>query len=89
MRSPFLPCSLPRTLLLAALLLASLSAEAAPMPFYRWQSKLDGAYTCQQTSPGSGWQKIGGPFRDAGCREALPQTPPPKGLAVPKVLKPL
>lgn len=74
-------------LTLAALLATALSATAAPMPFYRWQSKLDGAYTCQQTSPGDGWQKIGGPFRDAGCREMLPQTPPPKGLALPKVLK--
>jgi hypothetical protein len=79
MRSHFLP--------LVAVLLASMSATAAPMPFYKWQSKLDGAYTCQQTSPGSGWTKLAGPFRDAGCRERLPQTPPPKGLAVPKVLK--
>ena len=71
-------------LLVASLLLISLSAVAAPMPFYKWQSKLDGRYACQQTSPGDGWQKIGGPFRDAGCREMLPQTPPPKGLAVPK-----
>ncbi|WP_152221114.1 hypothetical protein [Pseudomonas sp. SCB32] len=76
MRSLFLP--------VVPLLLASLSAIAAPMPFYKWQSKVDGAYTCQQTSPGDGWQKIGGPFRDAGCREMQPQTPPPKGLAVPK-----
>ncbi|MFV3411019.1 hypothetical protein ACQCLI_03600 [Pseudomonas nitroreducens] len=79
MRSHNLSLALP----LAALLL-SLSAQAAPMPFYRWQSKLDGAYTCQQTSPGEGWQKVSGPFRDAGCREMLPQTPSPKGLAVPK-----
>ncbi|WP_315809038.1 MULTISPECIES: hypothetical protein [Pseudomonas] len=79
MRSYFLP--------LAALLGVSLNLAAAPMPFYKWQSKLDGAYTCQQTSPGSGWQKIGGPFSDAGCRKALPQTPPPKGLAVPKSLR--
>ncbi|MBB4862653.1 hypothetical protein HNP46_001497 [Pseudomonas nitritireducens] len=79
MRSHFLP--------LVAVLLAPMGATAAPMPFYKWQSKVDGAFTCQQTSPGHGWTKIGGPFRDAGCREALPQTPPPKGLAVPKVLK--
>lgn len=79
MRSYFLP--------FAALLAVSLSVAAAPMPFYKWQSKLDGAYTCQQTSPGDGWQRIGGPFRDAGCREMLPQTPPPKGLAVPKSLR--
>lgn len=79
MRSYFLP--------LAALLAVSLNVAAAPMPFYKWQSKLDGTYTCQQTSPGDGWQKIGGPFRDAGCREMLPQTPPPKGLALPKSLR--
>lgn len=79
MRSHNLSLALPLTALLL-----SLSAQAAPMPFYRWQSQLDGAYTCQQTSPGEGWQKVSGPFRDAGCREMLPQTPPPKGLAVPK-----
>jgi len=79
MRSYFLPFAL--------LLAASMSASAAPMPFYKWQSKVNGSFTCQQTSPGSGWTKIGGPFSDAGCRKALPQTPPPKGLAVPKSLK--
>ncbi|MCJ1885441.1 hypothetical protein LNN38_11360 [Pseudomonas sp. LA21] len=79
MRSLFLP--------VASLLLVSLSAIAAPMPFYKWQSTLDGRYACQQTSPGDGWQKIGGPFRDAGCREMLPQGPSTKGLAVPKAWK--
>ena len=79
MRSLFLP--------LAALLMVSPCAGAAPMPFYKWQSKADGRYACQQTSPGAGWQKVGGPFRDAGCREALPRTPSTKGLALPKAWK--
>lgn len=71
-------------LLLPAALFAWQAASAAPMPFYRWQSKVDGSYACQQVSPGEGWIRIGGPFRDAGCREVQPQTPPPKGLALPK-----
>ena len=35
-----------------------------------WQSKVDGHLTCAQTSPGEGWIRFTGPFRDAGCRVA-------------------
>ena len=38
--------------------------------FFLWQSKVDGHLTCAQTSPGEGWIRFTGPFRDAGCRVA-------------------
>ena len=34
---------------------SGLAAQAAPAPFYKWQSKLDGQVACMQTSPGDGW----------------------------------
>jgi hypothetical protein len=43
-------------------------SHAVPAYWYRWQSKLDGKYVCAQVHPGEGWQKIGGPFRNARCR---------------------
>ncbi|MBT8768657.1 hypothetical protein [Metapseudomonas boanensis] len=59
-----------RLALLTALLTLSCQGFAAPAPFFLWQSKLDGALSCAQTSPGDGWLRRGGPFRDAGCRAA-------------------
>lgn len=75
-----------RPLLLLSTLLACLSAFAAPMPFYLWQSRLDGHLICHQTSPGEGWSRLSGPFSDAGCRQPLRNGPSTKGLAVPKGL---
>jgi hypothetical protein len=57
-----------RTLLLTALLALSAACLAAPAPFFLWQSKADGHLTCAQVSPGEGWVRFAGPFRDAGCR---------------------
>ncbi|WP_271408877.1 hypothetical protein [Pseudomonas sp. Q1-7] len=57
-----------RPTLIALLLTFAAPAFAAPAPFFIWQSKLDGALTCAQTSPGDGWLRLGGAFRDAGCR---------------------
>ncbi|WP_043311433.1 hypothetical protein [Pseudomonas sp. ML96] len=65
-------------LLLSALAGAAL---AAPAPFYLWQSKASGQYTCAQLSPGEGWQKHSGPFRDAGCR--TPQGDPVRSRLLP------
>ncbi|RCI71148.1 hypothetical protein DT376_30700, partial [Pseudomonas aeruginosa] len=48
-----------------------LAAHAAPAPFYKWQSKLDGQVACMQTSPGDGWVRLDGPYRDLRCREPL------------------
>ncbi|NBA95747.1 hypothetical protein [Pseudomonas sp. R5(2019)] len=52
----------------AALLLLTLQAQAAPAPFFRWQSLATGRYLCAQVDPGKGWMKFAGPFNNAGCR---------------------
>lgn len=53
----------------AALLLCTWSAIAIaqPAPWYKWKSKLNGKITCTQTSPGDGWTKDSGPYKDARC----------------------
>ncbi|XAH22490.1 hypothetical protein AAFF27_21160 [Xylophilus sp. GW821-FHT01B05] len=56
--------------LLAVLWLAG-TAAAAPAPWYQWRSLLNGARVCAQTSPGEGWARDDGPYRDAGCRHVL------------------
>ncbi|RDE51983.1 MAG: hypothetical protein DVS81_03455 [Candidatus Accumulibacter meliphilus] len=48
-------------------LLFGASALATPAPWYLWRSKLDGQVFCAQTPPGVGWQRVGGPYRDARC----------------------
>ncbi len=47
----------------------SLGAVAAPAPWYLWRSKIDGKSFCFQTSPGEGWERVDGPFRDARCKK--------------------
>lgn len=55
--------------LFAALLssLLALSALAAPAPWFLWESQLNGRRVCAQASPGPGWTRLTGPFRDARC----------------------
>ncbi|MGP0173771.1 hypothetical protein ACSVIJ_18060 [Pseudomonas sp. NCHU5208] len=62
-----------RTWLLTALLALSLPSLAGSAPFYLWQSKSDGHLTCAQVSPGEGWIRFTGPFRDAGCKVLVPR----------------
>lgn len=50
---------------LGALLITS--AHAGNAPWYRWESRLDGNIVCAQVSPGDGWKRIAGPYRDAAC----------------------
>lgn len=57
-----------RTILLICLLLSTGSALARPAAWYWWNSRADGQRVCAQTMPDSGWQRVGGPFRDARCR---------------------
>jgi hypothetical protein len=57
--------------LLAAI--ASTLVLAQPAPWYSWKSKLNGKTTCKQTSPGEGWVRDGGPFKDGNCKK--PGTP--------------
>lgn len=54
---------------LAVLLGLSLCAAAAPAPWYLWRSKVDGKAFCFQASPGEGWERVDGPFRDARCEK--------------------
>lgn len=55
---------------LCLLLLAfpAMSALAGNAPWYRWESKMDGRRVCAQTSPGEGWLRLPGAWRDAACR---------------------
>lgn len=54
---------------MAVLLCLSLGAVAAPAPWYLWRSKVDGKTFCFQVSPGEGWERVDGPFRDARCKK--------------------
>lgn len=60
-----------KTLFSLVLLLASAALLAAPAPYWTWRSKLDGKTVCSQTPLGAGWEKAGGPFKDAQCGKAL------------------
>jgi|GEM_PF-905281 len=42
-------------------------AFAAPAPWYQWSSKLNDGRYCAQTSPGHGWERGSGPYKDAHC----------------------
>jgi hypothetical protein len=75
-----------RRRLLSCKCIFALAAQAAPMPFYLWQSRLNGHLACSQTSLGDGWVRLSGPYSDAGCHQPLKSGPSTKGLAVPKGL---
>ena len=50
--------------------LAALPAQAAPAPWYVWESPASAQRICAQTSPGSAWRRVDGPYRNAACRAA-------------------
>ena len=52
---------------IGVLLCLWLGAVAAPAPWYLWKSRVDGKAFCFQASPGEGWERVDGPFRDARC----------------------
>ncbi|MCY1404584.1 hypothetical protein D3C76_1668370 [compost metagenome] len=57
--------------LLVALALATLpggAPQAAPAPWFQWQSLATGRYLCTQINPGDAWVKHSGPYNNAGCR---------------------
>jgi hypothetical protein len=58
-----------RAVFSAVVLTLAATALAKPAPWYRWSSKLSGQTVCSQHSPGDGWEKSGGPFRDARCEK--------------------
>jgi hypothetical protein len=51
--------------------LACAAALAEPAPWYWWASKIDGQRVCSQSPLGPGWQRAGGPFKDARCEKPL------------------
>ncbi|PKO90324.1 MAG: hypothetical protein CVU16_10620 [Betaproteobacteria bacterium HGW-Betaproteobacteria-10] len=57
-----------KRLLVLVLFVSPLVASAEPAPWYWWVSKLDSARVCWQTSPGSGWYRAGGPYKNSRCR---------------------
>lgn len=51
----------------ALLMLLSPCLQAAPAPWYQWQSKRNGEIVCAQTTPGAGWQRGNIAFNNARC----------------------
>lgn len=48
----------------------SLAVLAGPAPWYKWRSKLNSSTeVCAQTSPGDGWERSSGPYKDARCEQ--------------------
>ncbi|SDG40119.1 MULTISPECIES: hypothetical protein [unclassified Duganella] len=54
-----------------ALILGCVQLAAAPAPWWKWRSKIDGTLICSQTPLGPGWDKAYGPFRDARCEKLI------------------
>ncbi|TFW16693.1 hypothetical protein [Duganella callida] len=57
----------------SALLLAlcCVNLTAAPAPWWKWRSKVDGQLVCSQTPLGDGWEKAYGPFKDPHCENLI------------------
>ena len=47
------------------------SLAASPAPWWKWRGKIDNSLVCAQTSPGWGWEKAYGPYRDARCEKLI------------------
>ena len=58
----------PRAALLLCLLWFTTISQAEPAAWYIWESKLNAHRICAQISPGEGWIKRLGPFKNAQCR---------------------
>lgn len=51
---------------------------AAPAPYYKWLSRVDGQVTCQQASPGPGWELLdGSTYRDLRCTQPIQRSEQP------------
>ena len=44
---------------------------AAPAPWFKWRSKVDGQQVCWQTPLGPGWEKATGPYQDSHCEKLI------------------
>lgn len=69
-----IPLSSLKPAVMAALIAVCLGgagmAWSAPAAWHKWRSKTDGTQICAQTPPGSGWEKMDGPYKDARCTVA-------------------
>jgi hypothetical protein len=63
---PLMKLKIAPACLLAA---ACITVLAAPAPWHQWRSKVDGKQFCAQTSLGSGWEKVSGPYKDSHCEK--------------------
>jgi len=61
-----------KTLITALLLAACTAALAAPAPWYKWRSKVDGTLSCAQSTLGFGWELASGPYKDSRCEKPAP-----------------
>jgi hypothetical protein len=48
---------------------ACATLAAAPAPWFKWRSKVDGKQVCHQTPLGQGWEKASGPYQDSHCEK--------------------
>lgn len=58
-----------KQLIAASLLAACGAALAAPAPWYKWRSKVDGTLSCAQSTLGFGWELASGPYKDSRCEK--------------------
>jgi hypothetical protein len=59
--------------IVVAILIAGLcgAVAAAPAPWFKWRSKVDGKQFCAQVSLGHGWEKASGPYQDSHCEKLV------------------
>ena len=58
-------------LLACAIAAVCATLAAAPAPWFKWRSKVDGKQVCAQTALGPGWEKATGPYQDSHCEKLL------------------
>ena len=54
-----------KQLIAASVLAACSAAWAAPAPWYKWRSKVDGTLSYAQSTLGFGWELASGPYKDS------------------------
>jgi hypothetical protein len=54
-------------LIMILMMLFTLTASGGPAPWYKFKSKVTGKVECLQTSPGPGWEKLPGSYKDSHC----------------------
>lgn len=52
---------------LVIILAIAATVLAAPAPYYKWKSKLDGKTNCTNVLMSGEWEIVGGPYKDSAC----------------------